>query len=158
MRERFDDAPELGMKPIEETPTLVNSRDAMHSLTRALLAIYDNEKYRKNILDLIEERISKGKKETGRMGLTYWQIFVLAEFRMGLNLTYDRLHSMAFSDSMLRQLLGIESVGFQEKIVFSRKRILQNVQLITDDDLQKINLIIVDFAHSTVFIVKKKKA
>lgn len=157
MRERFNDRPELGMKPIEETPILVNSRDAMYSLVRALLAVYGNEQYRERILDLIEERVSGNKKETGRMGLTYWQIFVLAEFRMGLNLSYDRLHSMAFSDSMLRQLLGIESVGFQERIVFSRKRILQNVQLITDDELQKINTIIVEFAHNTIFTVKKKE-
>jgi len=158
MRERFDNTPELGMKPIEETPILVNSRDAMHSLTRALLAIYSNEKHLKKIMDFIEERISKGKNKTGRKGLTYWQIFVLAEFRMGLNLTYDRLQSMVFSDSILRQLLGIESIeGFQEKMVFSRKRILQNVHLITDEDLKKINSIVVDFAHNTVFPVKKKE-
>ncbi len=75
---------------------------------------------------------------------------------MGLNYSYDRLHSMAFSDSSLRQLLGIASVGFDDKIVFERRRIINNVQLLTDEDLQKINSIIVDFGHKEVFVVKKK--
>jgi len=156
MRKRFDNTPELGMKPIEETPVLEKSRDSMQSLIRALLAIYNNKKYLDRILSVVEERVSIEKKDTGRIGLTYWQIFVLAEFRMGLDISYDRLQSMAFSDSVLRQLLGIESVGFNEKIVFERKRIINNVHLLTDEDLQKINSIIVDFGHKEVFVVKKK--
>lgn len=38
MRVRFNDTPELGMKPIEETPVLEKSGDAMHSVIRALIA------------------------------------------------------------------------------------------------------------------------
>ena len=82
MRVRFNDTPELGMKPIEETPVLEKSGDAMHSVIRALLAIYCNEDYRNKVLKIVESKVGKGKKATGRLGLTYWQIFVLAEFRM----------------------------------------------------------------------------
>jgi hypothetical protein len=145
------------MKPIEETPVLEKTRDAMYSVIRALLAIYRNEEYRNKVLDVVEAKLTNGKKATGRPGLTFWQIFVLAEFRMGLDLTYDRLHSMAFSDSVLRQLLGIESVGFNERVVFSRKRIQKNVRLLSDEDLQKINSIIVDFGHKEVFVEKKRE-
>lgn len=44
-----------------------------------------------------------------------WQIFVLAQYRLGLNLSYDRLHYMSLYDSVLRTLLGIESSGFNAK-------------------------------------------
>lgn len=160
MRKRFDITPELGMRPIEETPVLVKSRDSLQSVIRALLAIYSNKDYLDRVLSIIESRISKGKKKTGRMGLNYWQIFVLAEFRMGLNLSYDRLVSMAFTDLALRQLLGIETIAdvdFQDKIVFTRKRIINNVHLLTDEDLQEINSIIVEFGHEKIFVVKKKR-
>jgi hypothetical protein len=54
-----------------------------------------------------------GKKQTGRNGLNLWQIFVLAQFRLALNIDYDRLHHIANYDSQLRQLLGIETeTGF----------------------------------------------
>ena len=76
---------------------------------------------------------------------------------MGLNITYDPLHAMAFSDLVLRQLPGIEYVSFQERIIFSRKRIVQNVHLLTDEDLREINLIVVSFGHKEVFMLKKKK-
>ena len=42
----------------------------------------------------LENNLLKGKKKTGRKDLTLWQIFVLAQFRLGLNLDYDRLHYM----------------------------------------------------------------
>jgi len=160
MRDRFDTNPELGMKPIEETPVLEKSRDPLQSVVRALLAIYNNKENLHRILSIIEERVSKNKKNTGRYGLNFWQIFVLAEFRMGLNLSYDRLHSMVFSDSVLRQILGAEPIteaGFQNRVIFTRNRILNNVHLLTDEDLKKINSIIVNFGHKEVFVVKKKE-
>ena len=56
-----------------------------------------------------------GKKQIGRNGLILWQIFVLAQFRLALNIDYDRLHHMANYDSLLRQLLGIETeTGFEK--------------------------------------------
>lgn len=160
MRKRFDTNPELGMRPIEETPVLEKSRDSLQSIVRALLALYSNKEYLHEILNIVEDSVSKNKKHTGRFGLNLWQIFVLAEFRMSLNLSYDRLHSMVFSDSVLRQILGVEVlVGtmFQQEEIFTRKRIIDNVHLLTDEDLQKINSIIVDFGHKEVFVVKKKE-
>ena len=64
----------------------------------------------------LENNLLKGKKKTVRKGLTLWQIFVLAQFRLGLNLDYDRLHYMVSSDSTLRQLLGIETESGFKKI------------------------------------------
>jgi len=83
-----------------------------------------------------------GKKQTGRNGLNLWQIFVLAQFRLALNIDYDRLHHMANYDSLLRQLLGNETETGLKKIEIAYQWILDNVQLLDDNTLRKINEII----------------
>lgn len=97
MRNTFEQQTSFYIKAIAETPILLKSRDATHSLAKALLTIYTNKKYRSKILQILEDKILAGKKNTGRKGLNLWQIFVLAQFRLALNLSYDRLHSMDYS-------------------------------------------------------------
>ena len=94
-----------------------------------------------------------GKKQTGRNGLNLWQIFVLAQFRLALNIDYDRLHHIANYDSLIRQLLGIETETGFEKIEIAYQRILNNVQLLDDETLRKINEIVVEFGHE---VLKKR--
>ena len=124
MRKRFEQQLTLGIKPISETPVLLNCRDDVPALVFSLLKIYNMPKYNKRIFRILEERILKGKKKTGRNGMNLWQIFVLAQFRLGLNIDYDRLHYMANSDSTLRQLLGIESETGFKRIIIGYQRIL----------------------------------
>jgi hypothetical protein len=154
MRNTFEQQTSLDIKPIAETPILLKSRDSTPSLVKALLTIYTNEKYRSKILQILEDKILAGKKNTGRKGLNLWQIFVLAQFRLGLNLSYDRLHSMVFSDKILRQLIGIEyESGFISEDI-SYQRIIDNVQLLDDETLRKINEVVVSFGHD---VFKKKE-
>ena len=155
MRNRFEQQTSLDIKPIGETPILLKSRHAIPALVKALLEIYNTEKHFKQILDILEDKILSGKKKTGRKGLNLWQIFVLAQFRLALNLSYDQLHYMAFSDSTLRQLIGIErESGFKSEDI-CYQRIIDNVQLLDDETLRKINDVIVNFGHD---VYKKKEA
>lgn len=155
MRKRFEAQFKIGVKPISETPVLLKSRDDVPALVMALLKIYRTPEYNKQVFNLLHEAILGNKKKTGRNGLNLWQIFVLAQFRLALNLDYDRLHYMAYSDSTLRQLLGIETETGFDRIEISYQRIIDNVQLLTDEVLRKINDVIVDFGHKEVF--KKKE-
>ena len=152
MRKRFEQQFKLGVKLIIETPVLLNSRDDVPPLVMALLEIFKTKKYSSLIFSILEEKILGGKKETGRTGLNLWQIFVLAQFRLALNLDYDRLHYMANSDSTLRQLLGIETETGLDKIEIGYQRILDNVHLLDSETLIKINDVIVDFGHKNVFM------
>jgi hypothetical protein len=155
MRKRFEQQLEIGVKPISETPVLLKSRDDIPSLIMALLTIYKTPKYNNQIFNILESVIMKGKKATGRKGLNLWQIFVLAQYRLALKLDYDRLHYMTESDSILRQLLGIETEADVERRAISYQRIIDNVQLLDDNTLKKINDVIVEFGHNKVF--KKKE-
>lgn len=157
MRNRFEQQTSLDIKPIGETPVLLKSRHAIPALVKALLVIYNTETHFKQILDILEDKILSGKKKTGRKGLNLWQIFVIAQFRLALNLSYDQLHYMAFSDSTLRQLIGIErESGFKSEDI-SYQRIIDNVQLLDDETLIKINDVIVKFGHD-IFNKKEEEA
>ena len=115
MRKRFEQQLEIGVKPISETPVLLKSRDDIPGLIMALVTIFKTPSHNEQIFKILEDIILKGKKETGRKGLDLWQIFVLAQYRLALNLDYDRLDYMAYSDSTLRQLLGIETESNLER-------------------------------------------
>ena len=154
MRKRFEAQFKIGVKPISETPVLLKSRDDIPALIMALLEIYKTPEYNEKVFSLLHDTILGGKKKTGRNGLNLWQIFVLAQYRLALNLDYDRLHYMVHSDSTLRQLLGIETETGFERIEISYQRIIDNVHLLTDETVRKINDVVVDFGHNKVF--KKK--
>ena len=155
MRKRFEAQFKIGVKPILETPVLLKSRDDIPALIIALLEIYRTPKHNEQVFKLLYDVILGSKKKTGRNGLNLWQIFVLAQYRLALNLDYDRLHYMVHSDSILRQLLGIETETGFDRIEISYQRIIDNVHLLTDEVLLKINDVIVDFGHKKVF--KKKE-
>jgi hypothetical protein len=159
MRKRFEQQMELGVKLIEETPVRSKSRDDIPAMIKALLLIYTTSKYNEKIFKILEDKLVSGKKVTGRPGLTLWQIFVLAQFRLALDIDYDRLDEMVSSHSGFRQLLGIENnadFSSDRFIDFSYDRIVDNIRLLDDQTLKQINQVIVEFGHGVVF--KKKEA
>lgn len=158
MRKRFEQQLKIGVKQIKDTPVLLKSRDDIPALVIALLAIYNSPDYSNLIYKLLGDVVLKGKKETGRTGLNLWQIFVLAQYRLALNLDYDRLHYMTHSDSTLRQLLGIETETGFDKIEISYQRIIDNLHLLDNKALTKINDVIVSFGHTKVFKKKEVEA
>ena len=158
MRNRFEQQTKLGVKLIEDTPVLEKSRDGATALIKALLTIYKTPEYSEQIFDILEQKIIKDKKETGRKGLNLWQIFVLSQFRLALNLGYDRLHFMVNTNSALRQLMGIETETGFERIEIGYQRIIDNFHLLDDLTLSKINDVVVDFGHKKVFKKKETEA
>lgn len=154
MRKRFEEQFEIGLKPIAETKIFIQSRDDFPALTAALIEIFKDDKHNKEVFSILEGKILKNKKKTGRPGMNLWQIFVLAQVRLALNIDYDRLEMMVNSNSILRQLIGIErESGFEYQEV-KRQTIIDNVSLLDDNTLKKINDEIVKFGHS---VFKKKE-
>ncbi len=79
--------------------------------------MFSTSEYNAKIFSVLEGKNLSGKKATGRPGMDLWQIFVLFQVHLGLNIGYDRLYTMANNNRMLRTLLGIESkVGSEKKI------------------------------------------
>ena len=158
MRQRFEQQYKLGTLQISETKISTKTRDAQPKMALALLELFNTPHYNEQLFLLLEEKIIGKKLETGRPGMDLWQIFVMAMFRMTLNLTYDRLHTMANNDKMLRQLLGIETESGFEVVTIGYQNIIDNVGLLNDDFLHKINQIIVGFGNGEVFKKKQEEA
>lgn len=156
MRKTFDPQFTLGMHPIGKTVVSPRNRNALSKLSRALIEIYNNDMYRTKILTILANHINAGKKRTGRPGLNLWQIFVLGNFRLALDLSYDDLHDHANKHLTVRSLLGILAEGFsQPNIEISYQTVIDSVGLLSDDILMEINDVICEFGDKKIF--KKKE-
>jgi len=153
MRKRFEAQMTIGGTPIEEIKIPTKSRDEFPPYLKAMQYIYCNEELSEKIYSLLEDKICKGKKKTGRPGMNLWEIFVLAGTRLCLNINYDRLHWVANYDELLRKMLGVHHPikGGKE---YEYQNIVDNVKLLDDQTLRQINEIIVEAGHG---VLKKKR-
>lgn len=154
MRQKFEHQYFIGQKRIEDTQVNLKCRDAFPKLILALKELYSNPEYNEKVFKILEEKIIKNKKKTGRHGMNLWQIFVLAQTRLCLNIGYDRLHDLANNHTTFRQIMGIETDYSLKKIEVQYQNIIDNVTLLDDITLNQINDIIVEMGHN---VFKKKQ-
>jgi len=155
MRKRFEQQLVLGRLLIKDTKIPTSKRSgALPALCAALKEIYVTPKWNRKVFEILEDKVIKGKKNTGRPGMDLWQIFVLSQVRLCQNVSYDELHDLADHHTMIRQIMGIESCFGQEKIKFSYRSIIDNVSLLDDETVKKLNAMIIEFGHE---VFKKKE-
>ncbi len=155
MRSRFEQQLKIGLLAIDKTEVSPKMRDSLTELLAALLEIFKTSEYNEKVFSALENHITKDKQNTGRKGMTLWQIFVLAQVRLCENLSYDALHSFANNHLTLRCLLGVGAVhGGFTKIEFEYQNIYDNVSKLSKELLKELNEIIVKFGHNEIF--KKK--
>jgi len=155
MRKRFEQQLALGQLPIEAAYINPKSKNALDELLAALHAIYCNSDYNEKIFNLLEQHINAGKKNTGRKGMELWTIFVLAQVRLCLNLSYDYLHDLSNDHHKMRHLMGVEKGFGYERVEFEYQNIYDNVSQLSDELVGELNRVILEFGHSQVF--KKKR-
>lgn len=151
---------QLGQLPISQIKVNPKYRSGFPKLVLALKELFLNPEYNEQIFCILEEHILQGKKNTGRPGMDLWILFVLAQTRLCLNISYDELHRMANLDIMLRQIMGVEfdldSNFRSEAIEFDYQNIVDNVSLLDDETVQQLNVVIVKMGHG-VFKKKRRK-
>jgi len=158
MRKRFEPQLKIGQRPIEETPIAKKNRDGLTHLVLALRTLYSNAEYLNKVTNILEDSIISGKKKTGRMGMNLWEIFVLSQVRLCSNMSYDQLHNTANFNSQIRQLMGVELEWGFERIEFSYQSVIDNVSLLDDQTVRKLNDVIVEFGQREVFKKKEEEA
>ncbi len=84
-----------------------------------------------------------------------WIIFVLAQLRLCLNISYKMLHNLANNHCTLRFLMGVERDFGYAPIVFEYQNIYDNVSALSDEIFIEINSVIVEFGQQKY--LKKKK-
>ena len=158
MRNRFAQQLTIGQKPIEETWINPKSKNAIDELLAALKEIYCNAKYNEQIFSILENHIRAGKKNTGRKGLDLWIIFVLAQLRLCLNISYEMVHNLANNHHTLRFLLGVEREFGYDRIEFEYQNIYDNLSELSDEMIIELNAVILEFGHREVFKKKENTA
>ena len=156
MRNRFAQQLAIGQKPIEETWISLKSRNAIDELLAALKEIYCNTEYNQKVFSILDKYIMSGKKNTGRTGMDLWVIFVLAQLRLCLNISYEMLHNLANNHRSLRHLMGIERDFGYDRIEFEYQNIYDNVSRLSDEMVIELNAVILEFGQREVF--KKKES
>jgi transposase, IS5 family len=154
MRQRFDQQLNLGVHPIPEVKFPLKSRDELPPILRGLQYIFITPSLNEKVFALLEEKVCKGKKKTGRKGMDLWHILVLAVVRHGLNTNWDRLESMANYDALVRMVLGVHTTSFgAPQMEFTYQSIIDNVGQIDEALLRSINQLVVGAGHE---LLKKK--
>ena len=154
MRQRFEQQLNLGQTPISDIRIPTKSRDEMPPTVRALQFIFMTESLNEKVFRLLEDKICKGKKKTGRKGMDLWHILVLAVVRHATGTNWDRLHLMANMDMLVRAIMGVSKTSFiEEEFEFEYQTIIDNVSLIDEDLLYGINDIVVEAGQQ---LLKKK--
>ena len=121
-------------------------------ILRALQHIYVTPELNEEVFGILEERVQKGKKKTGRHGMDLWHILVLSVVRLGLDANYDRLEDFANHHKLIRQILWVETELGEGKR-YSMQSIKDNVSLLDEETINKINEVVVRSGHQ---LVKKK--
>lgn len=157
MRAGFEQQLTLGSTPIHEVKIPSKTRSHMAALMEAIKYIYITPEWNRKIYNLLSEKLQKGKKETGRTGMSLWEIFVLGQVRLCMNTSYDELHFMANDSEMLRGILGVLPTDFSKGAQYEYQNIYDNMNLLDDQLLRQINDVIVQAGHD-VFKKKEKAA
>ena len=147
MRQRFEAQLSLGCTPIEEVKIPTKTRSHMAALLAALQYIYLTPEWNQRIFMLLSEKLLKGKKKTGRRGMSLWEFFVLGQVRLCLNLSYDELHHQANYDGLLRGIMGVLPSDYSLGKHYEYQQIYDNVKLLDDALLGQLNAVIVEVGH-----------
>ena len=144
MRKRFEQDKSLDSVPIEEVYIDKKSRDGLPQLLGGLLHIFVTPDLNAAIFEILEKRVKGDKKNTGRPGMSLWELFVMGLVRLNLNIDYDRLHDMANNHDGMRVLMGIQTRGvFERGKQYNLQTIKDNVGLLDETTLIKINEVVV---------------
>ena len=158
MCKRVELSPIIGSLPISEVEIPLKSRDELPPVLLSLQTIFVNEVYHEKMFSIVEPIINKGKKQTGREGMTIWEVIVLSVIRLTLNTNYDRLLWIANYDKCVRELMGVEpnDFGFSGPAKkYSLTALKENIGLLKYQTIEKINGLVLEVGQD--YLKKKTK-
>ena len=84
MRKRFEQQHELDATLIPEVKIDKKSRHELPQVLAGLQYIFVTPSVNEQVFEILENKILKGKKKTGRLGMSLWEILVLGVMRLNL--------------------------------------------------------------------------
>jgi len=149
MRKVFEEQRRFGCRAVKNIALNLNCRDEIIPVLAALQHVYSQPQVRGQILALVAADVNQDSRDDcGRLGLSYWQILVLAAVRLGCNFDYDRLQNLAEEHRTLRMIMGIGD--WDDDTNFGWRRIRDNVCLLKPETIERISQLIVAAGHRLV--------
>jgi len=153
MREIIKRQMDLGEVDIGAIEISTKSRDDIPRLLRGLQHIYTTEALREDVFAILAEVVPQRPDdsgpvsvETGRPGMSQWQILVLGVLRLGLNADYDRIAELANQHKTIRQMLG--HADWTDASQWHVQTLKDNLRLFTPELLDRINRVVVAAGHA----------
>ena len=145
----------LGQTPIEKIDIDVNSRDDIPATLLGLQKLYQDKSAFDEITGLLQTHmLQNSNHDVGRPGLELWSVLVLGILKQSLNCDFDRLKELADRHESIRAMLGHSEL---DKSRYSLQRLIDNVNLLTPELLDKINRIVVECGHKLVGKKRRRK-
>ncbi len=145
MRTGYSNQLRLDSVPIPNVELNLDSRDRIVPVLRALQHVYCDGELTDRILGLIAADINGDTRaDTGRKGMNYWHLLVLAAVRLGCDLTYDQLQDFAENHRKVRAIMGLGDCDGTE---FKWKTIRNNICQLKHGTLAQISQLIVGEGH-----------
>jgi hypothetical protein len=146
MRKSYSNQLRLDSVPVEKVALNLDSRESIVPVLRALQWVYANRQLTAQILGLIAADVNASSRtDTGRTGMDYWHICVLAAVRLGCDCTYDQLQDFAENHRNLRAIMGL---GDCDETEFKWRTIRNNICLLKPQTIARISQLIVGQGHT----------
>ena len=154
MRKRFEQQLNLGVIPIGEVKINLKTRHQLAPIMLGLQYLFNDKELSEQAFAIISEKVLEGKKETGRLGMSLWEILVLGTVRLSLGIDYDFLLDHANEHKTFRSILGVGRSDFTQEKEYKYQTVVDNVSLLDEATIKKINDLVVKAGHQ---IIKKKR-
>lgn len=111
MRKRFEQQRELDAELIPDVKIDAKSRHELPQLLAGLQYLFVTPELNEAVFEILERNIIKKRKDTGRPGLSLWEILVLGTMRLNLDTDYDTLQDLANNHMVVRGIMGVHQIG-----------------------------------------------
>jgi hypothetical protein len=142
----FETQFKLGQDSLNKIKLDYTSRDDITKLLLGIQYMSSNKEVMQQIFQILKKEISI--KSIGRSGMSLWRILILGLLRQAINADYDRLCNLSNNHIDFRKFLGHGMIDQHDR--YSLQSLKDNVSLLTEDALNKINIVIVQLGHKTL--------
>ena len=139
----FETQFKLGQESLSKIKLDYKSRDDITKLLLGIQHISGKKDLMTQIFGILKKEISI--KSIGRSGMSLWKILILGLLRQVINADYDRVCNLANNHIELRKFLGHGMIDSHD--CYSLQSIKDNISLLTEETLDKINVLIVQEGH-----------
>jgi hypothetical protein len=148
MRKRFEQQNELDADLIPDIEIDGKSRHSLPKLLAGLQYIFVTPALNEAIFEVLEQKILGGKRATGRLGMSLWEILVLGTMRLNLDYDYDSLYDLSNHHMTVRGILGVHTRQvFSKGKYYPLQTLKDNVSLLDEDALMEISELVVKAGH-----------